>query len=60
MIKDKLRNAATLAAGWVPDALMTAGAGAVAGGAGMVYAPAGWIVGGLFALVGGWLLARVK
>lgn len=42
----------------VPDALMVGGAAAVAIGAGQVYAPAGWIVGGTFALVAGWLLSR--
>lgn len=58
MIKDKLKIAAVRAAGWLPDALMTAGAGAVSIGSGRIYEPAGWIVAGLFALAGGWLLAR--
>ncbi|MES1979559.1 MAG: hypothetical protein V4451_16070 [Pseudomonadota bacterium] len=57
-IKDKLQAARAVAAGWLPDVLMVAGAGAVSAGAGMVYVPAGWIVGGVFALVAGWLTAR--
>ena len=57
-IKDKLQAARAVAAGWLPDALMVAGAGAVSAGAGMVYQPAGWIAGGVFALVAGWLTAR--
>lgn len=43
---------------WVPDALMLAGAGTIAYGAGLVYLPAGFVVGGAFALTAGWLLAR--
>ncbi len=43
---------------WTPDLLMVAGAGAVAYGAGMVYLPAGFIVGGLMLAAVGWLLAR--
>jgi hypothetical protein len=53
-----LKNIAARAADSGPDALMLAGAGAVSYGAGLVYAPAGWIVAGLFALVGGVILAR--
>lgn len=43
---------------WLPDALMLAGAGGIAYGAGMVYTPAGFIVAGAFALAAGWLLSR--
>ncbi len=57
-IKEKLQAARRVAASWLPDALMTAGAGAASFGAGMVYVPAGWIVAGVFALVAGWMLAR--
>jgi hypothetical protein len=57
-MKQKLQAAREIAGSWLPDALLTAGAGAVSCGAGMVYLPAGWIVAGLFALAGGWLLAR--
>ena len=42
----------------LPDVLMLAGAAAVAYGAGLVYAPAGYIVGGLQLAGIGWLLAR--
>ena len=38
-----------------PDAMLLAGAGGVAYGAGMIYAPAGWIVGGVLLLVAGYL-----
>lgn len=57
-IKDKLQAARAVAAGWLPDVLMVAGAGAVSAGAGMVYLPAGWMVGGVFALVAGYMSAR--
>lgn len=57
-IKDKLQAARAVAAGWLPDVLMVAGAGAVSYGSSMVYLPAGWMVGGVFALVAGWLTAR--
>lgn len=43
---------------WAPDALMVAGACAIAYGAGLVYLPAGFVAGGGFALAAGWLLAR--
>ena len=58
MINTKIKAAAKAASGWLPDALMTAGAGAVAYGASLVYQPAGYVVGGLFLLAAGWLLAR--
>lgn len=53
-----LRAAAAWAAGWIPDALIASGAGAVAYGAWLVYPPAGHIVGGVLAMAGGVLLAR--
>lgn len=43
---------------WLPDALLLSGASAIAYGAGLVYLPAGFIVGGGFALAAGWLAAR--
>lgn len=43
---------------WTPDLLMVVGAGAVAYGSGLIYLPAGFIVGGLLAGAVGWLLAR--
>lgn len=58
MIKTKIQSAAKVAAGWVPDALMASGGGAVAYGASLVYLPAGYVVGGLFLLAAGWLTAR--
>ncbi len=57
-IKDKLRTAASAAAGFLPDALMLGGAGAISYGAWLVYGPAGYGVGGLFALTAGVVLAR--
>ena len=41
-----------------PDALMLGGVAAVSYGAALVYAPAGWIVGGGFAFAFGLLAAR--
>mgnify|MGYP000090022793 FL=1 len=58
MNKAKLKALAARAGGLVPDALLVGGAGAVSFGAGMVYLPAGWIVGGLFALAVGWMAAK--
>lgn len=46
------------AAGLLPDALMLAGVGGISYGAWSVYEPAGFIVGGCFALAGGVLLSR--
>jgi hypothetical protein len=57
-MNDKLQAARAVAASWLPDALMLAGAAGVSYGAGLVYPPAGWIVGGLFALSAGYLAAR--
>lgn len=57
-ITDKLGDAAEVVAGWFPDALLVIGAGAIAYGAGQVYPPAGWMVGGLFTMLAGWLLAK--
>lgn len=57
-IKDKLQTAASAAAGFLPDALMLAGAGGISYGAWLVYVPAGYVVGGLFALAAGVVLAR--
>lgn len=56
--KDKLKAARSAAVGLLPDALLVGGAVAIAAGAGMVYEPAGYIVGGLLALVAGYLLAK--
>jgi hypothetical protein len=59
-IKDKLHTAASAAAGFLPDALMIAGASGVSFGAWLVYCPAGYVVGGLFAIAAGYMLARGK
>lgn len=42
------------AADWAPDAMMVAGTGVVSYGAWLVYEPAGFIVGGVLLLVGGY------
>ena len=42
----------------LPDALMVGGAGGISYGAWLVYGPAGYVVGGLFALAAGVVLAR--
>lgn len=43
---------------WTPDAMLLGGAAAVAYGAGLVFVPAGFIVGGVLLLVGGYLASR--
>jgi hypothetical protein len=53
-VKDVIRAAA----GWLPDLLMVGGAAAISFGAWQIYPPSGWVVGGLFGLVGGLLVAR--
>lgn len=53
-----LQQTAATAAAWRPDALMAAGAGGIAYGAWLVYAPAGYIVGGVLLLTAGVLAAR--
>ena len=58
MTKDKLLAAVGATRSILPDVLMISGAGAISAGAGMVYPPAGWVVGGILAIVGGWLMAR--
>lgn len=42
----------------VPDLLMVGGAVAISFGAWMMYAPAGYVVGGLLSLVAGVIMAR--
>lgn len=44
----------------IPDVLMLAGAGGLAYGAWLIYAPAGFIVAGLLLLSGGVLTARAR
>lgn len=55
---DTARRIIAAAAGWLPDALLIGGATSLAYGAGLIYLPAGFIVGGLVAITGGVLLAR--
>lgn len=57
-MKQHLARIATTAAGWLPDALMLAGAASVSWGASLVYLPAGWIVAGLFLIVAGVLAVK--
>ncbi len=57
-MKKHIEALAALAAEWAPDAGMVAGAGAIAYGAGLIYVPAGWIVGGAFLLAVGWMAAK--
>jgi hypothetical protein len=45
---------------YAPDALMLAGMAAISHGAAQIYAPAGWIVAGGFALACGVLAARLR
>jgi hypothetical protein len=45
-------------AGWAPDALMAGGAASVAYGAWLLAPAAGFVVGGLLAMVGGVIVAR--
>lgn len=57
-MKKHLQELAARAAGWLPDALMVAGAGGIAYGAWLMYQPAGFIVAGAFLLTAGVLAAR--
>ena len=45
-------------ASWLPDLLMLGGAAGVSYGASLMFLPAGYVVGGVLAIVGGWILAR--
>lgn len=49
-MKEHLQKMLAAAVGQGPDALMLAGAAAIAFGAHLVYPPAGWIVAGGFAI----------
>jgi len=53
-----IKASAVQAAAWMPDAMMIGGAGAISYGAGLVYPPAGYVVGGLLAVAAGWIVAR--
>jgi hypothetical protein len=54
----KRENVQKAIVGHIPDALMVLGGGSIAWGAGMVFLPAGFIVGGVLAAVAGWMAAR--
>lgn len=56
-MKDTLKRLSAVASAWLPDALIAGGAAAVSYGAGMIYTPAGYIVGGLLCLAAGRLMA---
>ena len=56
-MKDTLKRASAVATALLPDALIAGGAAAVSYGAHLIYAPAGYIVGGLLSLVVGRLIA---
>lgn len=45
-------------ANWLPDMLMFGGAAGISYGASLIYLPAGFVVGGILAVVGGVVLAR--
>ena len=57
-MKGLLRRAAKVAGDWAPDAMLLAGAGGVSYGAGLVYVPAGFIVGGLLLIFAGYQAGR--
>jgi hypothetical protein len=57
-LKAALKRAAAASADSVPDAILLFGAGLVSYGAHMIYAPSGFIVGGMFFLYAGWAAAR--
>jgi len=57
-VKAVLKRATAAAADLLPDALLLIGAGLVSYGAYMIYAPAGFIVGGSFFILAGRLAAR--
>ena len=57
-MRNAMTKAAAIAADLLPDALHLIGAGLVSYGAYMIYAPAGFIVGGSFFILAGRLAAR--
>ena len=57
-ITEALADMAAAAAGLLPDALLVAGAAAVSWGVWQMHQPSGVIVGGMFMLGAGWMLAR--
>lgn len=57
-MKQHLQKMLAAAAGVLPEAVAGGGAAAVAYGASLMYQPAGWIVGGVFGIAAGVLMAR--
>lgn len=57
-MREQIRTALAAAKSWLPDVLMASGAVGISYGASLVYTPAGYVVGGVFALVAGVVLAR--
>lgn len=57
-MREQIRSALAAAKSWLPDVLMMSGASGISYGAALVYEPLGYVVGGVFALVAGVVLAR--
>lgn len=57
-MKEHLQKMLAAAAGVLPESVAGAGAAAVAYGTGLVYLPAGWIVGGVLGIAAAVLMAR--
>lgn len=57
-MKNVMTKVVAAAGDWLPDVLFLLGAGLVSFGAYMIYAPAGFIVGGSFFILAGMLAAR--
>ena len=57
-LKKYLTATRSAVAGWLPDGMMLAGFGSVSYGCGLVYVPAGFIVGGGLLLLAGVVAAR--
>jgi len=55
---EAIKKLAVKLGGWTPDALMVCGGVGVAFGAGLIYPPAGYIVGGLMLMGAGYLTAK--
>jgi len=53
-----LRRVGAGAATLAPDALLLGGAAAISYGCGLAYLPAGFVIGGGFALAAGWMASR--
>lgn len=58
-MREQIRTALAAAKSWLPDVLMMSGASGISYGATLVYEPLGYVVGGVFALIAGLMLAKV-